>query len=99
MSVTVYLFLKHNLGLDNETKKGEKMKKRKYRTDVLFPRTSFLIGAGSIFNLAGNYFEFNSCSSSAKADSLAIENDWGVIGNELRDVVSKKPIKRQRQKA
>lgn len=74
------------------------MKKRKYRTDILFPRTSFLIGAGSIFNLAGNYFEFNTSHSEEIADIRAIESDWGVVGDDLRNVFAKHPIKIKREK-
>jgi hypothetical protein len=60
------------------------MKKiKKYRTDFLFPTPSFLIGAGSVFNIAGNYFNFNYSSSDKEADNKAIMSDWGVIGQDI----------------
>ncbi len=70
----------------------------KYRTDILFPRTNMRIGAGSIFNLAGRYFEFNRSLSTYDADNLALLNDWGVVGNDLRNTISKTPKKRNLQK-
>lgn len=67
---------------------------KKYRTDILFPRASFLIGAGSVFNLAGNYFEFNRSRTGEEADWLALANDWGVAGDDLRKAIAKNPIKK-----
>jgi len=55
------------------------------RTDFLFATPSFLVGAGSIFNLAGNYFEFNISSSGEEADIKALQSDWDMVGNDLRD--------------
>lgn len=64
------------------------MSKKFYRTDHLFPRTNTIIGAGSIFNIAGNYFSFNYSDSSDEADSKAIESDWGTIGQDLKKIFS-----------
>lgn len=74
------------------------MSKKHYRTDILFPRTSMLMGAGSIFNLGGNYFEFNRSRSGREADNLALESDWGVVGDDLRRTISQTPKKRNLQK-
>lgn len=63
------------------------MSKKKYRTDQLFPRTNFLIGAGSIFNIPGKYYQFNYSETEEDADSKAIENDWGVIGQDIRKAI------------
>lgn len=57
--------------------------KRYYRTDFLFSRSSFSIGAGSILALMGNYYEFNSSPTTTKADKKAIESNWGVVGKNL----------------
>jgi hypothetical protein len=60
------------------------MKKNKsYRSDFLFTTPSFLIGAGSVLNIAGNYFSFNYSSSDRQADTKAISSDWGVIGSDI----------------
>lgn len=56
---------------------------KRYKTNILFHRPSFIDGIGSIFNLAGNYFEFNYSKSSEEADRKAIESDWNMIGNDI----------------
>ncbi len=58
-------------------------KLKKYRTDFLFSTPSFLIGAGSVLNIAGNYFDFNYSSSDKEVDNKAILSDWGVVGNDI----------------
>lgn len=58
-------------------------KSKKYHSDFLFPTSSFLIGAGSILNIAGNYFTFNYSSTDLEADTKAIQSDWGVVGNDI----------------
>ena len=63
------------------------MSKKYYKTDQLFPRTSFIIGVGSVFNIVGNYYEFNGSESEAEADCRAIESDWGAIGNDLHECI------------
>jgi len=45
-----------------------------------------LHGFGSIFNISGSYFEFNYSNSGNESDKKAIENDWGVIGDDIREV-------------
>lgn len=67
------------------------MSKKYYITDHLFSRTNSIIGAGSVFNIAGNYFSFNSSSSGEEADAKAIESDWGTIGMDLQDVIKSNP--------
>ncbi|MDN4164741.1 hypothetical protein QWY31_04465 [Cytophagales bacterium LB-30] len=64
-------------------------KNRRYRTDFLFPTPSFLLGAGSVFNVAGKYFEFNTSSSSSEADLKAIMSDWGIVGQDIRNAKDK----------
>jgi len=53
---------------------------KKYKTDFLLPKLSVITGLGSIMNITGNYFEFN---YSPNLDKKAIENDWGVVGNDI----------------
>jgi len=68
--------------------------KKLYTTYVLFPRNSFGIGLGSTFNIAGNYYKFNYSKTDQEADAKAIENDWGVIGQDLADTFKKYPANR-----
>jgi len=55
-----------------------------YRTDFLFASPSFLNGFASIRNIHGilNY-NFNYSETSEKANAKAIENDWGVVMQDL----------------
>ena len=57
----------------------------------MFPRTNLIIGVGSVFNVAGNYYEFNRSSTDEEADSKAIESDWGTIGKDLENVFNNEP--------
>ena len=52
------------------------MSKKKYKTGFLYPKNNGWVGAGSIFNIAGNYFDFNYSHTPEEADAKAIENDW-----------------------
>ncbi len=52
-------------------------------TDFLFTTPTYLTGAATAFNLAGNFYEFNACESEAEADLLAIRNDFRIIGQDL----------------
>ncbi|MEJ7685102.1 MAG: hypothetical protein WKG06_46105 [Segetibacter sp.] len=67
------------------------MSKKYYITDHLFPRTNSIIGAGSVFNIAGNYFSFNTSPSAEEADAKAIESDWGTIGMDIQNIVKVNP--------
>ncbi len=68
------------------------MSKKKYRTDILFPRPNMITGAGTVFNLAGKYFEFNVSASGEEADNIALSNDWGIIADHFKAVIAEKPI-------
>lgn len=57
-------------------------KVKRYRTDFLFSLPSFLVGAGSVLNIAGNYFDFS--SSDKDADAKALLSDWGVVGQDIQ---------------
>ncbi len=64
-------------------------KLKQYRTNRLFHRTSFIDGIGSIINVAGNYYDFNYTGSDEETDAKAIENDWGMIGDDIRKSIKK----------
>lgn len=59
-------------------------KKAKYRTDFLLPKNNFLVGLGSVLNIAGAYFTYNNSKSEKEADSKALYSDWKKIGNDFR---------------
>ncbi len=55
----------------------------KYKSDFLFSNSSFWSGFGSSFNLAGNFYNFNTSKSEKEADNKAIRSDWSVVGENL----------------
>ncbi len=64
-------------------------KQKRYITGFLFSTPSFLSGAGTVINIAGNYYNFNSSNSGSEADQLAISNDFNMIGQDIYDVLDK----------
>lgn len=64
-------------------------KQKRYTTGFLFSTPSFLSGAGTVINLAGNFYEFNSSDSGFEADEMAIQNDFRMVGQDICDVIEK----------
>lgn len=67
-----------------------KEKSVKYRTDFLLPKNSFISGMGSVLNLKGEYFKYNTSRSGLEADNRATKSDWGVVGQDIRNAFNKK---------
>lgn len=64
-------------------------KQKRYTTGFLFSSPSFLSGAGTVINLAGNFYDFNSSDTGFEADETAIQNDFRMIGQDIFDVIEK----------
>ncbi len=62
---------------------------KRYATDFLFPRSSWLTGAGSIWNLSGLYYIYNESSSPEEADRKALASDWGMVGQDMQAALEK----------
>ena len=60
---------------------------RKFRTDFLFAKDSFLSGIGCIFDIGGNFYNYNGSKNGNEADYKALQSDWGVIGREIAKTV------------
>jgi hypothetical protein len=60
---------------------------KRFRTDFLFATPTITIGVGSIMNIAGSYYSFNGSSTAAEADFKAIQADWGVVGEDIRNAM------------
>ncbi len=61
-------------------------KKSKYKWSFLFPRNNFLVGLGSVLNVAGSYFIYNkSKPSDGDADLNALKSDWEIIGEDFKN--------------
>lgn len=53
-------------------------------TDFLFSTPSFTSGIGSVINIAGNYYEFNTSETGLDADEIALKNDFNMIGQDIK---------------
>lgn len=62
-------------------------KQNKYHTDFL-TANSLVIGMGSVFNIAGDYFRYNSCETGEEADRLALANDWLMVGQDIKNTMT-----------
>ena len=71
-------------------------KKNKFKTDFLLPKNNFFIGLGSVLNISGSYFEYNSSESEEEADRKALFSDWFNVGNDLK--VSTEDFKKKHSK-
>jgi hypothetical protein len=59
----------------------------KYRTDFLAARNGYVVGAGSIFNIFGNYHYLCFSKSSQEADAKALASDWGNVGKDIKKAI------------
>ncbi|RPH33597.1 MAG: hypothetical protein EHM93_04335 [Bacteroidales bacterium] len=57
-------------------------------SDFLFSTPNFLVGAGSVINIAGNYYSFNESDSESEADEKAIKNDFEMVGQDIYNVIN-----------
>jgi hypothetical protein len=48
------------------------------------PSRDFIIGAGSILDISGSYFDCE-LNKKVKSDASAIASDWHAVGSDLRD--------------
>lgn len=64
----------------------------KARTDFLFSSPNFWVGFGSTMNLCGGYFSYNWSKTPSEADARAIQNDWEVVGEDLRSALRESEI-------
>ncbi len=61
------------------------MKKKKFlKSDFLLPRNNFDIGMGSVFNINGNYFIYNTSESDLEADYKAMMSDWQNVAGDIK---------------
>lgn len=58
----------------------------RFKTDFLSASSSFLTGMGSVVNLRGHLYDYN---SSDDPDQIAIAQDWQMVGQDIRDSLKK----------
>ena len=61
---------------------------KEYSTFFLIKqRGSFITGTATLLNIQGNFSDYNYSKTDKDADAKAIENDWGVIGQDIEKTV------------
>ena len=54
------------------------------QTNYLLPKNGFFTGLGSILNISGNYFKYNTSETTEEADIKAIQSDWLMVGKDIK---------------
>jgi hypothetical protein len=57
------------------------------KSDFLFAQPSFASGAARVFDLFGQFDEYNRSETTEEADAKAIASDWIVVGQDIVDAV------------
>jgi len=60
---------------------------KKVKSDFLVAQPSFASGAARIFDLFGQYDEYNRSETTLEADAKAIAADWLIVGQDLSDAI------------
>ncbi len=59
----------------------------KVKSDLIFARPSFGSGAARVFDLFGQFDEYNISATTLEADEKAIAADWLIVGQDLSDAI------------
>ena len=59
-------------------------------SDFLYASSSFLTGFGSVVNLGGQLYKYN---TSDNPDENAIANDWRMVGRDIRTALDQAKVK------
>lgn len=59
------------------------------RTSTLYATPSFLRGAAALLDLGSTLTQYNYSESPEQADYNAIQNDWIVVGEDIRSAMHK----------
>jgi hypothetical protein len=57
------------------------------KSDFLFAQPSFASGAARVFDLLGQFDEYNRSETPVEADAKAIAADWFVVGQDIADAI------------
>lgn len=60
---------------------------RNHYTNRLFCQSTLLTGLGSVFNIVGNYYDFNYSSTPEDADQEALEADWEAVSDDIMEAI------------
>jgi len=59
----------------------------KVQSDFLFAQPSFASGVARVFDLFGQFDEYNRSETPDEADAKAIASDWIVVGQDIADAI------------
>jgi hypothetical protein len=59
----------------------------KVKSDFLFAQPSFASGVARVFDLFGQFDEYNRSETPEDADARAIASDWIVVGQDIADAI------------
>ena len=65
---------------------------KRFSTDFLTASGSFVLGFASAFDPSGTFFLRNSSETPEEADSIAIYNDFAMIGQDICDTLANNPL-------
>jgi hypothetical protein len=57
------------------------------KSDFLFAQPSFASGVARVFDLFGQFDEYNRSETPEEADAKAIASDWIVVGQDIADAI------------
>ena len=60
---------------------------KKVKTDFLFAQPSLSSGAARVFDLFGQFDEYNRSDSPAEADAKALASDWILVGQDFCEAI------------
>ena len=60
---------------------------KRVKTDFLFAQPSLASGAARLFDLWGQFDDYNRSDTTDEADGKAIAADWFVVGQDLSDAI------------
>lgn len=60
---------------------------KKIKTDFLFAQPSLVSGAARVFDLWGQFDEYNRSETPAEADARALAADWMLVGQDIADAI------------
>jgi hypothetical protein len=59
----------------------------KVKSDFLFAQPSLAAGVARVFDLWGQFDDYNRSETPLEADAKAIASDWLIVGQDLSDAI------------
>ncbi len=61
----------------------------KVKSDFLFAQPSLASGAARVFDLWGQFDDYNRSETTLEADARAIASDWLIVGQDISDAMER----------